>query len=325
MKKITFIFIIAMLAFAWQANAQICDPTPTPDMGCEDILDPGQICPMELPPATQGVAYEQIITIIPPDEDIETGVAIYQIRVDEVNGLPEGIVWCKSEDIFLVTDPYTRYTVLISGTTTADIGEYPLELVITPWIDVFGSPIQQDPVTDNTFSLTVLPPAPVAAFLADFTTAETAQVVTFTDESTNEPNAWAWTFEGGTPETSDIASPTVTWDTEGQYDVTLIATNDGGSDEITIADYITIDNEVMVNQSLLESIKVYPNPATSQITVEANGVKSLVIIDMLGKIVYSNENPNTKEVIDISNLTKANYFIKINTIDGEITKSISIK
>lgn len=39
---------------------------------------------------------------------------------------------------------------------------------------------------------------------------------------------YAWTFEGGTPATSDVATPSVTWDAAGDFDITLVVTNATG-------------------------------------------------------------------------------------------------
>jgi PKD repeat protein len=46
-----------------------------------------------------------------------------------------------------------------------------------------------------------------------------------------------WTFEGGTPATSTSASPTITYNTAGDYQVKLTATNASGTDSI-IKDYL---------------------------------------------------------------------------------------
>jgi PKD repeat protein len=60
--------------------------------------------------------------------------------------------------------------------------------------------------------------------------------VTFTDASTGTPTSWAWTF--GDTGTSTEQNPTHTYKVPGLYDVSLIATNDGGSDPETKTDYI---------------------------------------------------------------------------------------
>lgn len=45
--------------------------------------------------------------------------------------------------------------------------------------------------------------------------------VEFTDLSIGSPSKWNWTFEGGTPPTSNLQNPTVVYETAGNYKVTL--------------------------------------------------------------------------------------------------------
>jgi PKD repeat protein len=81
---------------------------------------------------------------------------------------------------------------------------------------------------------------PVADFSADETEGCTPFVVNFSDESTNNPTSWSWTFEGGTPPTSTSANPTVTYNSAGTFNVSLTVTNSQGSDNHTINNYITV-------------------------------------------------------------------------------------
>jgi Zn-dependent metalloprotease/plastocyanin len=83
--------------------------------------------------------------------------------------------------------------------------------------------------------------APVADFSASATTITEGDSVTFTDLSTNSPNAWDWVFAGGTPGTSTLQNPTITYNTAGTYTVTLTATNACGSDVETKTNYITVN------------------------------------------------------------------------------------
>jgi PKD repeat protein len=82
--------------------------------------------------------------------------------------------------------------------------------------------------------------APVANFTASATSVTEGSTVTFTDQSTNDPTSWSWSFDGGTPSTSTAQNPTVTYNTAGTYDVTLTATNSAGSDSETKTGYITV-------------------------------------------------------------------------------------
>ena len=81
---------------------------------------------------------------------------------------------------------------------------------------------------------------PVANFSASETSISTGSSVTFTDLSTNMPNSWSWTFEGGNPATSTLQNPTVTYSEPGEYTVTLVASNAFGSDTETKTEYINV-------------------------------------------------------------------------------------
>ena len=81
---------------------------------------------------------------------------------------------------------------------------------------------------------------PVASFTASVNEVCVGQSVTFTDTSTNIPSAWTWTFEGGTPATSTDQNPVITYNTPGTYDVTLVAANYNGTNQVVITDQITV-------------------------------------------------------------------------------------
>jgi uncharacterized repeat protein (TIGR02543 family) len=84
------------------------------------------------------------------------------------------------------------------------------------------------------------PGPPVADFTASATSISVGASVTFTDQTTNNPTSWDWTFAGGTPGGSTAQNPTITYNTAGTYTVTLIAANAQGSDTETKVDYITV-------------------------------------------------------------------------------------
>jgi PKD repeat protein len=97
-------------------------------------------------------------------------------------------------------------------------------------------------VEDYTLSFSVpVPLAPVADFTGTPTTLTVGSSVQFTDNSSNGPTSWAWVFDGGTPASSTAQHPSVTYNTEGTYTVSLTATNAVGSDTKTISGYITVN------------------------------------------------------------------------------------
>jgi PKD repeat protein len=80
--------------------------------------------------------------------------------------------------------------------------------------------------------------APVAAFVGSPTSGDAPLTVNFTDQSTNSPASWSWTFgDGGT---SYEQNPSHVYTGAGTYTVTLVAANSCGSDDFTRTDYINV-------------------------------------------------------------------------------------
>ncbi len=112
--------------------------------------------------------------------------------------------------------------------------------------------------------------SPVAGFSASATQIPVGGSVTFTDQSTNSPDSWSWSFPGGTPSTSTAQNPSgITYSASGVYDVTLTATKSGCSDTEVKTGYITVYESQTYPSTGTYSFTV---PAcVSQITVQAWG------------------------------------------------------
>ncbi len=115
-------------------------------------------------------------------------------------------------------------------------GTYSVTLIVS---NQYGS----DTLTKtNYITVTSAGAPPVADFVGNPTTLTAGNTVTFTDQSTNNPTSWQWSFPGGTPSTSTQQNPVVTYNTPGTYSVTLKVTNQYGADSLTKTNYITVAN-----------------------------------------------------------------------------------
>jgi len=94
------------------------------------------------------------------------------------------------------------------------------------------------PTTSTTTTTPTFPP--VADFSGTPTSGTAPLNVVFTDASTNSPTSWSWNF--GDSGTSTSRNPTHQYLAAGTYTVTLTATNTGGSNTVTKANYITVTN-----------------------------------------------------------------------------------
>ncbi len=86
-----------------------------------------------------------------------------------------------------------------------------------------------------------------ANFSADATTILEGSSVQFTDQSTNLPTEWDWTFPGGLPETSTAQHPLVTYPEKGIFPVGLIAGNSQGGTGHMFRDNFIIVGTPMIN------------------------------------------------------------------------------
>ncbi len=90
----------------------------------------------------------------------------------------------------------------------------------------YGQPIYVDNVNIS-FTNTA---APVASYTAPNSTC-VGNTITYTNTSTNA-TSYSWTFQGGSPATSTVTNPSVTYSTAGVYSTTLTATSLSGTNTI---------------------------------------------------------------------------------------------
>jgi PKD repeat protein len=109
-------------------------------------------------------------------------------------------------------------------------------------------------------TVTVAPLPPVADFVCSSTFGTAPLTVNFTDQSTNAPTSWAWTF--GDSATAAVQNPSYTYTAAGTYTVALTATNADGSHTETKADYITVTADAPPGDPPRESSSLALNQPT---------------------------------------------------------------
>lgn len=126
----SFIRILSVGLLLFFAGLELEAQCVPDTVNCIDTGNPGQICPRNLPEVTVNVAYDESITVIAPDTVEQFQLDIVYIVVDSVNNLPPGISYTINADKFY---PDSIYCIRVFGTTT-EAGEYPLSIVVTPYI-----------------------------------------------------------------------------------------------------------------------------------------------------------------------------------------------
>jgi PKD repeat protein len=122
----------------------------------------------------------------------------------------------------------------------------------------------------------------------NFTFAVTGGQVVFTNTSTSG-NTYAWRLGDAAASTSQVANPTFTYLSNGNYTVWLRATSVAGCVDST-SKIVAVTRVGLDETRLLYGVKVYPNPVQTVLNVEMTQMPldaaEFVILDALGKVKH---------------------------------------
>jgi len=246
------------------------------------VIEAGDPCPLPSVEVVGGPFFSCPGQSAQLNLDIDTGGAVgpFTFAWSPATGLNDATIANPTATVAAAT----TYTV-----TVTDANGY--EFTTSTTVDV-----------DNT-------PAPVANFNFDVVGSD----VNFTDLSSNGSSV-SWQFGNGS--TSTATNPTFTYDETGNYDVTLIVSNNCGSD--TIVKPLTVTSIANVLGKEL-SINVFPNPTKGMFTVSLGGIAAqatqVMVYDMQGRLVkeatlQSNVGTMSTE-IDLASNGNGVYIVKL--------------
>ena len=162
--------------------------------------------------------------------------------------------------------------------------------------------------------------APVADFEADQTSFVAGSFTNFSSLATGEGLTYAWTFEGGTPETSSDENPSDIYyniNADSTYDVTLTVSNMFGESTLTREDYIHTTATGIADINVDEStIQVYPNPASGYFVMNSTQKGLAMMFDATGKAALSTDIEAGENKLSVRDLDNGLYFISIILEDG---------
>ena len=276
------------------------------------------------------VGYEDFTEI---STDVEVG-STYPISITiSVNGNYEqhGKVWVDwNQDCIYDDDAEGYYLGQTNGTDTLTIDILVPEDALTgpttmhiseKWAES-PSPCSGGAYGETEdYTINVVGP-PEACMTAVPVSGEAPLSVEFTDCSLNVPLEWNWDFGDGM--NSGEQNPMHIYQDPGIYSVTLIVTNEIGVDTITNEDYIEIlITGINVNPGTAD-ILVYPNPASDQLRISAEGIVDTYIYSINGQLLIKKEDMSSSQAIDIRGLGNGNYIIKVISNKTAFTTKLNV-
>ena len=86
------------------------------------------------------------------------------------------------------------------------------------------------------------------------------------------------------------------------------------------ADFIRFSN-LSVNENAIQA-KLYPNPATSQVTIEAEGLTEVAVYDLIGQCMMNTVVSGKAITLDLSRLQSGIYLVKVSTKHGSVMEKV---
>lgn len=164
----------------------------------------------------------------------------------------------------------------------------------------------------------------------DFISKVTGNQVTFTSTIKNA-TSFTW-YVNGSP-VNQNQNPVLLFNNAGKYTILLVVKNNCG-DSASKSETVDISTVSIANNLKVNSVKLYPNPTSDILFIDANGLEdglyAIQLIDMTGKIVKSmnslTSSGKLNESINVNLFEAGEYILRINDLhNNSINGTITIK
>ena len=189
-----------------------------------------------------------------------------------------------------------------------------VELTLTVWGD------EGESVDDVTRLSFITEPAQVSTPVGpDYVDLASTSSSEYNIEAVDYASSYEWEVSPAEAGNTESISTTavVEWNPDylGMAEIRARASNSCGVGEWSEPIEVFIDNTTRIIHHEAGRLLVYPNPAKDQLTIEFVAGKEqaeIMIFNTIGKLVYSGVIDDAQQYIDLSNLEKGLYFIRID-------------
>ncbi len=131
-------------------------------------------------------------------------------------------------------------------------------------------------------------------------------------------------FTAGTNYTNTFTADMTSTNVEEMSDLTVVVmVQENTTKEI----YQSAEADVIntgIDEASKGNISIYPNPAYENITISNAGNSDLMLYDIFGKLVISENHISNNHLLNVSELAKGNYILKLINGDNTITRKIAV-
>lgn len=135
--------------------------------------------------------------------------------------------------------------------------------------------------------------------------------------ATGDSNIVAYQWSTGETTDTIVVAPSQ------NTDYTLTATNSNNCSRTATATVVVSES---INQAGTASVKVYPNPASTKVTIEGDNLANVKLYNMLGQLIITKDATSGKVVIPVNDYNNGSYILRAESNDGKTTiRSVVIK
>lgn len=139
-------------------------------------------------------------------------------------------------------------------------------------------------------------------------------------------NIWVMYYQDGSVQypalaIPDMGNPNDRWafvDGYGWFDLSDI----GGTYSWLVWAYI--DGWDMIGENTQE-VNVYPNPTSNFVTVQANGMNHITVLNTIGQVVYDADVDGSLQTLDMSQYEAGVYMVRVATENGVGVQRVVVK
>ena len=145
---------------------------------------------------------------------------------------------------------------------------------------------------------------------------------------TGNENIWLMYYQDGSVQypalvmPDDLNDPNDRWifvDGMGWYDLAAV----GGSGYRWLT-WAYVDGVDMIGENC-EEVAVYPNPTSSNVTIQAKGMNHISVLNTLGQVVYNANVGSDLQVLDMSQYGAGVYMVRVTTENGVGVQRVVVK
>ena len=147
-------------------------------------------------------------------------------------------------------------------------------------------------------------------------------------EITGDENIWVMYYQDGSVQYPAIAmtdvleNPNDRWifvDGMGWYDLAAV-----GGDGWTWMTWAFVDGVDVIGENTQE-VNVYPNPTSNFVTVQANGMNHITVLNTIGQVVYDVDVDGSIQSLDMSQYGAGVYMVRVATENGVGVQRVVVK